>query len=235
MEPDTANEAWLQNEPRWRPPALSHGVSTVKENGPAASELRRRCVLLHHGSGPHRTYRIQVCGAMICAEWRLPSDRVATLIAGFRNPRISTTPSPFPSRSPLPIVRHARLLFPDRPHVDAASSRAALAAFHLGLELGRFGIAGIVRHVDQRLVPAGVVQAKGGEVQASPILPSVIGGPGVVADFGRSDDLKPDREQLPNADDHQEGDEAYRPCPTLEALGSMGSAIICLPLPDGKE
>jgi len=35
-----------------------------KENGPAASELRRRCVLLHHGSGPYRTYRIQVCGAM---------------------------------------------------------------------------------------------------------------------------------------------------------------------------
>ena len=29
-----------------------------KENGPAASELRRGCVLLHHGSGPHRTYRV---------------------------------------------------------------------------------------------------------------------------------------------------------------------------------
>jgi len=32
----------------------------------------------------------------------------------------------------------------------------------------------------------------------------------VGADFGHSDDLKPNREQLPNANDHQEGDEAYR-------------------------
>ena len=31
--------------------------------GPAASELRNRCVLLHHGSGPW-THRIQGCGAI---------------------------------------------------------------------------------------------------------------------------------------------------------------------------
>ena len=43
-----------------------------KKNGAAASELRRRCALLHHGSGPDRTYRIQGCGAMVCAEWRAP-------------------------------------------------------------------------------------------------------------------------------------------------------------------
>src|SRR5271165_1484069 len=76
MEPDTANVAWLQNDPRWRPPAVSHGLSTVRRMGPPPSELRRRCVLLHHGSGPYRTYRIQVCGAMICAEWRAPPRTV---------------------------------------------------------------------------------------------------------------------------------------------------------------
>jgi hypothetical protein len=45
-------------------PMDSMAYHAVTENGsPAASELRNRCVLLHHGSGPW-THRIQGCGAI---------------------------------------------------------------------------------------------------------------------------------------------------------------------------
>src|SRR5262249_54860171 len=41
---------------------VSLAFHAEKENGSAASELRCRCVRLHHGSGPW-TQRIQGCGA----------------------------------------------------------------------------------------------------------------------------------------------------------------------------
>src|SRR4051812_45755848 len=40
------------DDPRWRRAERKHGSQAAVENGPAASELRRRCVLLHHGLDP---------------------------------------------------------------------------------------------------------------------------------------------------------------------------------------
>src|SRR3954454_872313 len=40
------------DDPRWRRAERKHGFQAAVENGPAASELRRRCVLLHHGLDP---------------------------------------------------------------------------------------------------------------------------------------------------------------------------------------
>jgi hypothetical protein len=42
------------------------------QNGPAASEPRRRCARLHHGPDPARIDRIQACGATSRARWRAP-------------------------------------------------------------------------------------------------------------------------------------------------------------------
>src|SRR3954464_14732329 len=40
------------DDPRWRRAERKHGFQAAVEKGPAASELRRRCVLLHHGLDP---------------------------------------------------------------------------------------------------------------------------------------------------------------------------------------
>lgn len=57
---------------RWRGPALGHGFDAAVKNGPAASELRRRCACMHHGSG-RKTHRIQGCGSESCLDSGLPS------------------------------------------------------------------------------------------------------------------------------------------------------------------
>ena len=55
-----------------------------------------------------------------------------------------------------------RPFFPVRPHVDALA--AALPAFVAALERRHFGVGRVGRHVDQRLVTAGVVVALTDEV-----------------------------------------------------------------------
>src|SRR5437764_7935462 len=44
--------AGANDDPRWRRAERKHGFQAAMQNGPAASELRRRCVLLHHGLDP---------------------------------------------------------------------------------------------------------------------------------------------------------------------------------------
>src|SRR6516225_7346839 len=56
-------------------PAKTTALIADVKNGSAASELRSRCVSLHHGSGL-RTHRIQGCGTNVRATTRgLPSYR----------------------------------------------------------------------------------------------------------------------------------------------------------------
>ena len=53
-----------------------------------------------------------------------------------------------------------RLLFPVRANVDLVASAAALGANHSASEIRHLGVGRIARHVDQGLVPAGIVKAR---------------------------------------------------------------------------
>jgi hypothetical protein len=72
-------------------------------------------------------------------------------------------------------------LFAVRAHVNAAAARITLATLHLGLKPRHFDIAGILRHVNDRLVAAGIVVTERDQMLHAlcwRMLPSVIGGPG---------------------------------------------------------
>jgi hypothetical protein len=63
----------------------------VLENGPAVSELCRRCASLHHGPDLHGIDRIQGCGAIDRASGDLPSDHQLDTDKGIGHRAISRT------------------------------------------------------------------------------------------------------------------------------------------------
>jgi hypothetical protein len=77
LEPDAANVAWLQKRSEVATTRRIAWCQRRKENGPAASELRRRCVLLHHGSGPLGPTEYKYAARWIRAEWRAPPRTVS--------------------------------------------------------------------------------------------------------------------------------------------------------------
>src|SRR5215467_13796316 len=65
-----------------------------------------------------------------------------------------------------------RLFLPVRPHVDMATARAALGTHNLAGKARHLGIVRVLRHVDQALVAAGIVEA-GGDEALHPKMPHV--------------------------------------------------------------
>jgi hypothetical protein len=70
-------QAWLQKRSEVATTRRIAWCQRRKENGPAASELRRRCVLLHHGSGPFGPTEYKYAARWIRAEWRAPPRTVS--------------------------------------------------------------------------------------------------------------------------------------------------------------
>src|SRR6476646_3538727 len=69
-----------------------------------------------------------------------------------------------PQLAPAPAIHRSGRLIPVRPNVDPVVARTAFGARHLGPEPRDKRITWVARHIDHRLVSAGVVEAIGNEM-----------------------------------------------------------------------